>query len=193
MTIPKGGNIDAAPASSTEAIWKEFRERLMRFVTPRAGSEEDAEDIVQDVFRSIHAHLDGLQDAERLESWIFQITRNRLADHHRRRGRRPSPLPDDLAREEETTASSAAVRELASCLRGLAETLPEKYREAIRLTELEGLTQAAAAESLGISLSGAKSRVQRGREKLKEKLEACCRIEHDRRGNILDYRPHDPG
>lgn len=65
--------------------------------------------------------------------------------------------------------------------------LPEKYRKAVRLADLEGMTQAQLADHLGLSLSGAKSRVQRGREQLKALLTECCKFEFDCRGQIIDY------
>jgi RNA polymerase sigma-70 factor (ECF subfamily) len=65
--------------------------------------------------------------------------------------------------------------------------LPEHYRQALLLTEYQGLTQEQLAERLGISLSGAKSRVQRAREKLRDMLLRCCHFEFDRRGRIVDY------
>ena len=75
----------------------------------------------------------------------------------------------------------------------MIDALPEPYREAIILTELEGLTQKELGERLGISLSGAKSRVQRGREQLKQALVDCCKFEFDRRGRVIDCEPRSPG
>ncbi|HLZ55439.1 MAG TPA: sigma factor-like helix-turn-helix DNA-binding protein, partial [Ktedonosporobacter sp.] len=66
---------------------------------------------------------------------------------------------------------------------------PDQDRQALVLTEYQGLTQKELGERLGLSFSGAKSRVQRAREKLKQELLACCHFELDRRGHILDYQP----
>jgi RNA polymerase sigma-70 factor (ECF subfamily) len=71
--------------------------------------------------------------------------------------------------------------------------LQPAYREAVTLTDLEGITQADAAERVGVSLSGMKSRVQRGRRQLKAVLEACCRVDLDHRGSIVGYEPREPG
>ena len=60
------------------------------------------------------------------------------------------------------------------------------------LTDIEGLTRAEAADRLGLSVSGMKSRVQRGRAKLKQALLRCCAVETDRWGTVLDYREHGP-
>jgi RNA polymerase sigma-70 factor, ECF subfamily len=67
--------------------------------------------------------------------------------------------------------------------------LPDQDRQALILTEYQGLTQKEFGERQGLSFSGAKSRVQRAREKLKQELLACCHFELDRRGHILDYQP----
>lgn len=83
-------------------------------------------------------------------------------------------------------------REMADCFKTILNHLPEKYREAIVLTEFENLTQRDLAQRLGLSLSGAKSRVQRARAKLKEILLGCCQLEFDRLGNITDYKRKHP-
>ena len=70
-------------------------------------------------------------------------------------------------------------------LRAFIELLPDTYREAVRLHEVEGLTQREVSDALGLSLSGAKSRIQRGRAELKRLLLDWCHIELDRRGNVV--------
>src|SRR5690606_7389395 len=97
-------------------------------------------------------------------------------------------LPEDLPAAEPDRPAEARV-ELAACLPRLLERLPERYREAVRLAELEGLPQQEVARRQGVSLSGAKSRVQRGRRRLRELVEACCAVECDHRGSVVDYEP----
>ena len=69
--------------------------------------------------------------------------------------------------------------------------LPAIYRDALQLTDLDGLTQAEAATRVGLSTSGMKARVQRARSQLKALFVLCCEIELDRRGGIIDYQPHN--
>jgi RNA polymerase sigma-70 factor (ECF subfamily) len=71
------------------------------------------------------------------------------------------------------------------------ESLPETYREPVRLYELEGVSQREIASRLGLSLSAAKSRIQRGRTKLIDLIHDCCTFELDARGNVLDYQAND--
>jgi RNA polymerase sigma-70 factor (ECF subfamily) len=78
---------------------------------------------------------------------------------------------------------------LALSLKETVLALPEPHRQALLLTEYEGLNQRELAERLGISFSGAKSRVQRARQKLRSVLQECCHCELDRRGRVVDYYP----
>ena len=174
-------------ALSVDQVWGEFTAQLRRFIAGRVRGEADVEDILQEVFIKIHRGLDRLDDHFKLHAWVYQITRNAIIDHYRRGGpdvEMPEELPDRIAEEEDSEGAEA---EVATCLRPMAEDLPEKYREALLLTDIEGLTQKEMAERLGISLSGAKSRVQRAREKLKDVLLECCHLEVDRRGKVVDW------
>jgi RNA polymerase sigma-70 factor (ECF subfamily) len=120
---------------------------------------------------------------------MYQIARNAIIDYYRSR-RNTTALTgkhDDVADDEN---GEDAIVTLASSLRQMIEELPEPYRRAIILTELEGLTQRELAEREAITLSGAKSRVQRGRGLLKDMLLNCCHFDFDRRGAVLDYYAH---
>jgi RNA polymerase sigma-70 factor (ECF subfamily) len=80
-------------------------------------------------------------------------------------------------------------QELATHVAPFVASLPSPYRAALTLTELEGLTQKEAAEMLGVPLSTMKSRVQRGRERLREIFDACCEISLDARGSVVECEP----
>lgn len=71
----------------------------------------------------------------------------------------------------------------------MIRSLPDGYREAVQLAEIEEQTQQDVADRLGLSLSGAKSRIQRGRAMLKDVLEACCSFELDGRGRVMGCDP----
>ena len=169
--------------TAIEAIWRDFAAPLHGFIRKRVSNEHDAEDILQEVFVKIQTRLDSLRETEKLQGWLYRIARNAIVDHYR--ARRPSePLPEELA--DESTVPNRCALELVPSVTAMIEQLDPKYRDALRLSEYDGLTQAQIAERLGISLSGAKSRVQRGREQLKELLLACCKFKTDRYGNIVD-------
>lgn len=169
----------------TEYIWKEFNGKLKGYIAKRVNDRMLAEDILQDVFLKIHANLGNLKDSARLQSWIYQITRNAIVDHYRKH-KVNSGLPENLSEPVETLQASPS-QQLASGLKEMVKLLPPKYGEALLLTEFEGMKQADLAKKLGISVSGAKSRVQRARHLLKELMYACCHFEFDRRGTVIDY------
>jgi RNA polymerase sigma-70 factor (ECF subfamily) len=174
--------------ATLEYIWHEFADRLGRFIRARVNDPATAEDILQNVFVKIQARLDQLKDPAKLQSWIYLIARNAIIDHYRAR-KETVEVPETLAAE--TDGPDGEVEELKAAFRRMIYSLPEPYREAVVLTEFEGLTQQQLADRLGISLSGAKSRVQRGRQQLKQMLHDCCAFEFDRRGKVIDCTPHE--
>ena len=163
---------------TTDAIWSAFSGRLRGFIAKRVREEVDIDDILQDVFAKIHAGLGGLKDEEKLEAWLFQVARRAIIDHYRRR--RVAELPEEVAEKAAPRDISA---EVASWLDPMMALLPEEDREALRLSPKD------LAARLDLSVTGAKSRVQRARARLKEALLDCCHIEMDRRGRPIDYTP----
>jgi RNA polymerase sigma-70 factor, ECF subfamily len=179
-------------ASEAEAIWHEFHEGLLGFVERRVRSRETAEDILQEVMLRIHRQADGLERAEAVAAWVHAIARNAIVDHYRsarvRRALVTASAIEPEAGDEPKDEARDVRAELAACITPLLERLPATYREALTLTEIEGLTQAQAAERLGLSHSGMKSRVQRARGQLKQVLVRCCEVDLDARGGLSDYR-----
>ena len=179
---------------TTDEIWEAFSRGLKGFIASRISKSDDAEDILQDVFLKIHNHIQDLKQEDRLESWIYQITRNAVADYYRRKHRFTESTPESLNEPGlSSDTASGPSEEILEWLKPMVLQMPEKYREAILLTEYDSLPQNVLAERLGISLSGAKSRVQRGRKILKDMLLGCCHFEFDRLGNIMDYKVKDEG
>ncbi len=170
---------------NVELLWDQYSQRLKAFIRGRVENEADAEDILQEVFVRVHRHLCCQPEWDKPESWFYQIARNLIIDHYRRR-RETAELPESLPAEPELPEEDPEAA-LALSLREMVDELPEAYRQALILTEYQGLSQKQLAESLGISLSGAKSRVQRARDKLRDMLLSCCHFEFDRRGRIVDY------
>ena len=182
----------AKMTTSTNEIWEEFSQALKGFILKRVRDTHAAQDILQDTFYNIQKNIKQLKDPKKLQAWLYQITRNAIIDYYRSH---KVPLDSAVILEDLTSKpdSSADVnRELSPCTRALIERLPDKYVEPIVLTELDGLTQKQMAQKLGLSISGAKSRVQRARAMLKDKLEQCCHFQFDRRGNIREYQPKSP-
>ena len=175
--------------NNLESLWIDTSARLRNFIRSRVEDDTAADDLLQEVFIRIHRNIAGLRDHERLESWIYQVAHNVIIDHYRSR-RNHTALSDELPDHNEFFREPDAAEELSFSIRQMVDLLPEPYREALHLTEFEGLSQREVANRLGISLSGAKSRVQRARQKIKDDLLACCHFEFDRYGRVVDYWAH---
>jgi RNA polymerase sigma-70 factor, ECF subfamily len=172
-----------------EAIWNNFHGQLEGFIRRRVPDAHAADDLLQEVFIKIHHHIDDVHDEDRLQSWIYQIARNTVYDYYRATKSVEEVTEMIAAPDDEDDPAEEVTERLIRSVRGMMELLPAEYREAVLLTEVEGLTQAELAERLGISVSGAKSRVQRGRKMLREMLLQCCHFEFDRLGAVIDYQP----
>jgi RNA polymerase sigma-70 factor (ECF subfamily) len=171
-----------------EAIWSHMSADLRKFIRRRVADEHLAEDLLQEVFLRIHRNLARLRGPERLAAWVYQIVRNVVHDHYRNSAAEPASL-DEMEVEERRDERSTLRSQAAVWLGELIEEIPEPYRQAITLSEFEGLPQREIAARLGLSISGAKSRVQRGRAMLKDVLDQCCTFELDRLGNVTDCNP----
>jgi RNA polymerase sigma-70 factor (ECF subfamily) len=169
--------------NNTEAIWNEFHKELMGFIVKRVKNRDTAADILQDVFVKVHLKHDTLEDNDKLINWLYQITRNTILDHFRKI-KYFDELNEDLIELNETTLYN---QEFTKCLLPMIKRLPQKYSDAILKTELGNMNQKEFAQKSNLSYSAAKSRVQRGRQKLSVMFKECCKIQTDRYGNILDY------
>lgn len=169
---------------ATEKIWHEYHERLASFIRSKVA-EDAVDDLIQDVFIKIHARIGSLRNDTKLESWLYQITRNTIIDHYRSK-QIAEELPDWIEQAEPEEDESIR-KELSSCLQPMLRELPEKYRNAIQMSEMENKTQGEVAERENISLSGAKSRVQRGRALLKVMLNDCCQLEINKKNQVVSY------
>jgi RNA polymerase sigma-70 factor (ECF subfamily) len=167
--------------------WKVLRRELRSFILKRVHDKAVADDLTQDVFLKVHASIDRLKHAEKLTAWIYQITRNTINDYFRKKSRSIDPL--DIDWESDSNNLNECV---ASCLKDLILTLPEKYREALQLAELDQVSQLQLAERLGISYSGAKSRVQRARLLLKQKMDEVLVVKTDTYGNVIVCEDKNP-
>lgn len=171
-----------------ENIWRKFSDSLKQFILKRTSDESVADDILQEVFVKIHYRIHTLKDVRRLNGWIYQIARHAIIDYYRTK-RITTELPKTITRLESSEKNNEV--NLLPCIKAMVDRLPEKYRQAVILTTYQGLTQKEMGEKLGISHSGAKSRSQRAREKLKDMLMECCDFELDRFGKIIDYEPKE--
>jgi RNA polymerase sigma-70 factor (ECF subfamily) len=179
--------------SEARGAWLDIERRLRPYVARRVASPGDVEDVLQEIFVRIHRSLSALRDGESFGGWVYRIAQSCIADAARARARSPLKLVEETP---EMAAPSDDVSDelesnLGACVALFVARLPAPYREAVTLTELEGLTQKAAAEMLGVTLPAMKSRTLRGRERIRDMFEECCRISLDCRGRVTACEPRE--
>lgn len=169
-------------------IYKTFHSELLGYIKSKIRSHEDAEDILQNVFIKISANLDKLTEDVKLKSWIFTITRNAIIDHYRINANKKKvavneEISDDILEAEE---DSDPTKGLDQCMSSMIGLLPDDYREIIIQSEIKGVKQKDLADKYGIAYPSMRSKVQRGRERLKQLFYNCCHIETDKLGNVIE-------
>lgn len=197
---PTAGNTSCG----AQVPWRPFVESLRVFIARRVPTA-DVEDVLQEALVRLHEAAPSLRDTRRAKSWAFSIARRTIADFYRRRERNPmketansaadmadggTPVKEHLAAY---SGEHDVHEEVLSWLRAMADGLPKPYRRALIMADFEGRTQQEVANELGLSVSGAKSRVQRARAKLGDLLKRCCEIEFGPDGRAIDFHRLEGG
>jgi RNA polymerase sigma-70 factor (ECF subfamily) len=168
-------------------IWTDLYQELKKFISGKIKDINSTEDILQDVFLKIQLNIHTLTDCTKLTAWVYQITRNTIADHYRKTTNSAIQIDGfDLAEQAE---EEPLYHSLHNCINQKINMLSDKYKQAVVLTYLKDYSQIELAEKLNISYSGAKTRVQRGREKLQDLILNCPNVETDSNGNPIAYEP----
>ena len=165
---------------ATLSAWTKLQGDLKNFVYGKVKDKATSEDILQDIFLKVQTNARQLRDSEKITSWIYTIARNAVVDHYRKNSKTISPVDVDWESDKQEFNDC-----VAHCLRIFLNTLPEKYKQALELTDIENLSQLELAQRFNISHSAARSRVQRARKMLHDKLHEVYLIKTDRYGNII--------
>lgn len=172
-------------------IWLKFSHPVKDFIRHQTHNSDITDDLLQEVFIKIHQNLHLLREEEKVVGWVFQIARNTVINYFR--SQKHNLENQELfvtENESENAFKENDLNEMVGIwLEEFKKDLAPKYQEALQLVDIEGISQVELANRLGISVSGAKSRVQRGREQLKQKLIDCCPVKTDQYGNIVEIQP----
>ena len=172
---------------NSEAIWNQFSDKLKNFLLKRVDDQDVANDLLQEVFLKIHLKLPMLKEEKKVENWVFQIAYNQLNDFYRLEAKNKN---DNLDSIDVLSSEDQDVTDLGDCLEPFINSLPEMYKDAVILSEVNGLKQKEVATQLGISYSGAKSRIQRGRELIKQHFIECCQFHVGKDGKLTGEHNH---
>jgi len=178
-------------APTLDEVWSQYGQRLRGYLAARASNPADVDDVLQVVLLRTHDKLASVRDLGQLRGWLFRVARNALIDHERQvsRRRETADVSESVAAEAVPEPPEADQVELSSCVRVFVERLDPKDRDVLEAVDLQGRTQRAIADDLGVSYSTVKSRVQRARDRLAADLSGCCAVEIGPDGRVLGT-PH---
>jgi len=176
----------------TEALWTDYGSSLQSFLRSKVANPEDAEDLLQDILIKTHANLHTVKEDSSVKSWLMQVANRAIIDFYRKGKRKNEELSEEGVWWDEHEVERE--QGLAECLRPLLDALPEESAQLLEAVDIEGKSQKEIAESLGVSYSTVKSRVQRARRDLRGIINRCCHISIDSRGKVIDFerRSKDP-
>jgi RNA polymerase sigma-70 factor (ECF subfamily) len=171
--------------------WHDVIARLTQWVRQRVSDPAEADDLVQDILERLVKHGERLVTVGNPLGWMHRVAVNALIDHYRR-PRQHVVLPEGLP-SETADAMDVSRGALAECIRPLVMHLDPLSRGALLATDLGGKSQVDAAHEAGIAVSTMKSRLQRGRQKLRDAVLRCCHVELDRRSGVIDFSRKQTG
>lgn len=169
-------------------VWQQYGDNLRAMLRAKIGNHADAEDLLQDILIKSYQQLPNLKDQAKLKPWLTSVARNAIIDHYRHNGRQPDLSKESLWYEAD---EASILDELSQCIRPFIDALPAETAALIKAVDLQGASQKQLAVQQGLSYSGLKSRVQRGRQQLRQLYQECCQMELDHRGQPMDCAPNN--
>lgn len=178
-----------------ESIWAEYRAGLKAFLHSKVSNAADVDDLLQDILIKTHQNLSQVRSQDSIKSWLYQIAHRTIIDFYRRNKtfselKQEESLPEGLSEtlwleEQEHDIK----REMSGCVQPFIQALNQHDSELLTAIDIQGQSQRDYAESLGISYSTLKSKVQKARRELRSVFDDCCQMKLDSQGNLMEYDP----
>jgi RNA polymerase sigma-70 factor (ECF subfamily) len=188
-------------ASGFDELYRAHHADVRRFVYHMTQSASLADELTQETFVKAYEASDSFRGDAPARIWLLRIARNTCLDYLRSPRAREARLPslDDgpgdavMMAEKDAASTEETVQraQMSACVQEFVLDLPETLRSALVLHDVEGFTNAQAAQVLGVSLEAAKARLHRARARLRAMMEANCDLFHDER-NVLSCLPAAP-
>ena len=172
-----------------ETIWLDYKAALKRFLHAKVSNESDVDDLLQDILIKTHNNLSTVKDQNSVKSWLFQIANHTIIDFYRHKDKISNLKAEDIYHLDENKVRD----DLSDCILPFIKALPKEQATLLNAIDIENKSQKEYAQTLGISYSTLKSRVQKSRTMLKSVFDDCCHFEIDSKGNVFDYERKEKG
>lgn len=168
--------------TSTE-ISQKYYTIIKAFVNKQIQNKEDRDDIVQNVFMKIHEKINTIKDEEKIKSWVYKTAQNSIFDYYRSKNNITN-IDFENFENNDFKEIDNPIKPMEACLNPFINKLPLIYKQAIELSEIQGLKLQTIADQLNTSLSTIKSRVQRAKTLIKKSYIDCCSFSIDEHGHL---------
>jgi len=166
--------------TEVSSLWLDYKNGLKFYILKEVKDEEIANDLSHEVLMKIYNACCSGTEIKNVRSWMFQIAHNTTIDYLKKENKFTHEVPEVFEKDENNT-----YKEVQDLLKPLIELLPDKYAIPLQLSDIEELKQAKVSTKLNLSLTATKSRIQRARKLLKEKIIECSNLELDEKGKLL--------
>ena len=148
-----------------------YKNRLMNTIVRMISSQQEAEDIVQETFLRVYQHRDSFDFRHCFSTWLYTIALNLARNELRKRKRfKFFDIFDMQGHESEISVEMKLPSNISKVLETAIESLPEKYKTAFMLRDIQEQSYEEVAKIMNIPLGTVKSRVNRARALLRDKL-----------------------
>lgn len=166
--------------SEVSSLWLEYKSGIKYYIYKKLKSENLASELSHQILMKVYNSCCSGNEIKNIRSWMFQIAHNTVVDYLKKENRYTNEIIDILDTEEIN-----AYKEAAELVSPLLKLLPEKYSLPLQMSDIDGLKQFEVSKKINLSLTATKSRIQRARVLLKEKIIDCCILDINDKGNLV--------
>ncbi|MDH5415089.1 MAG: sigma-70 family RNA polymerase sigma factor [Flavobacteriaceae bacterium] len=162
------------------ALWIEYKKGLKYYILKRIKNEDLANELSHEVLMKIYKSCCSGNEIKNIRSWVYQIAQNTVIDHLKKEDK----FTDEVTEISEVDENNT-YEDFEEFVEPLIKLLPEKYAAPLLLSDIEGINQKEVSKKMNLSLTATKSRIQRARILLKEKIIECSNLEINAQGNPI--------
>ena len=166
--------------SEISSLWLEYKNGLKYYILKKVKNKDVANDLSHEVLMKIYNSCCSTIKIKNVRSWMFQIAHNTTIDYLKKQHKFTNIIPETYDKDGHTV-----IQEADEIIKPLMKLLPDKYAIPLQLSDIDELKQKEVAQKLNLSLTATKSRIQRARKLLKEKIIECSNLEKDKDGNLI--------
>ena len=166
--------------TDASALWTDYKNEMLFYILKKIKDKEIANDLSHEVLMKIYNSCCSGNEIKNIKSWMYQIAHNTVIDYLKSENKFTNEVNEKFESDENNTYEEAE-----KFLEPLIKLLPDKYALPLLLSDIEGVSQIEVSKKMNLSLTATKSRIQRARKLLKEKIIECSNLEMNAKGRPI--------